>query len=386
MTLTELTQTLTARPWFLKKGPALVARKFKVSLHDATAALKIVRAKQREINRKVVKVETLENDSDNVITEFEQYLEKNGIDHSMVNSVKYWQNMKGEQRFSVVTKSERTAEEIQKDIEEFAASYSPRTRVITKGRGVDYKIKSTLEISLPDIHYGKLTDVTLEDMEKQFLDTIEDLVNKGRGINIEKILLPIGNDGMNTDGMRMATTKGTPQHDTVGWKESFKGYWTLIVRAVDFLKDIAPVDIIVVSGNHDYERMFYAGDVLSGWYRNDPNVSVDNSTMPRKYYKYGKSMIMFTHGDNEKPSDMPLIMATEQPEMFAATEFREAHCGHYHKEQVNEYRGVKVRFLPSICALDEWHKKMGYQALRAAQAFIWNHDEGLEGYLQSNVR
>ena len=95
---------------------------------------------------------------------------------------------------------------------------------------------------------------------------------------------------------------------------------------------------------------------------------------------------MFTHGDNEKPSDMPLIMATEQPEMFAATEFREAHCGHYHKEQVNEYRGVKVRFLPSICALDEWHKKMGYQSLRAAQAFIWNHDEGLEGYLQSNVR
>ena len=47
MTLLELTQTLTARPWFLKKGPALVARKFKVSLHDATAALKIARAKSR---------------------------------------------------------------------------------------------------------------------------------------------------------------------------------------------------------------------------------------------------------------------------------------------------------------------------------------------------
>ena len=143
MTLIELTQTLTARPWFLKKGPGLVARKFKVSLQDATAALKIVRAKQREVNRKVVTVETLSNDSDNVITEFEQYLDKNGIDHSMVNSVKYWQNMKGEQRFSVVTKNDRTAEEIQKDIEEFAASYSPKARVITKGRGVDYKVKST---------------------------------------------------------------------------------------------------------------------------------------------------------------------------------------------------------------------------------------------------
>lgn len=384
MTLIELTQTLIARPWFLKKGPALVARKFKVSLKDAVAALKIARAKTREA-KKVVKVE-LTNESDNIITEFEQYLDKNGIDHSMVNSVKYWQNMKGEQRFSVVTKNERTAAEIQKEIEDFAATYSPKTRKIVKGRGHNYKQKSVLEISLPDIHYGKLTEITLEEMERQFLDTIEDLVNKGRGLEIERVLLPVGNDGMNTDGIKMSTTKGTPQHDVVGWKESFRGYWTLIVRAVDFLKDVAPVDIIVVSGNHDYERMYYAGDVLAGWYRNDPNVTVDNSTMPRKYYKYGKNMIMFTHGDNEKPADMPLIMATEQPEMFASTEFREAHCGHYHKEQVNEYRGVKVRFLPSICALDEWHRKMGYEALRSAQAFIWNHDEGLEGYLQSNVR
>ena len=46
MTLIELTQTLTARPWFLKKGPALVARKFKVSLHDATAALKNCKGKE----------------------------------------------------------------------------------------------------------------------------------------------------------------------------------------------------------------------------------------------------------------------------------------------------------------------------------------------------
>lgn len=386
MTIHKLTQILCSKPGYLKSGSSYIARKFKVSLQDATAALRAARAKSKEVNRKVVKVE-LTNDSDNVITEFEQYLEKNGIDHSMVNSVKYWQNMKGEQRFSVVTKNERTIEEIQKDIEEFAGSYSPRARKINKpSRNRNFKSKVTLEISLPDIHYGKLTEISLEEMEKQFLDTIEDLVLKASGLNIERILLPIGNDGMNTDSMRMSTTKGTPQHDVVGWKESFKGYWTLIVRAVDFLKDVAPVDIIVVSGNHDYERMFYAGDVLAGWFRNDQDVTVDNSTMPRKYYKYGKNMIMFTHGDNEKPSDMPLIMATEQPEMFASTEFRETHCGHYHKEQVNEYRGVKVRFLPSICALDEWHKKMGYQALRTAQAFVWNYDEGLEGYLQSNVR
>jgi predicted phosphodiesterase len=146
------------------------------------------------------------------------------------------------------------------------------------------------------------------------------------------------------------------------------------------------VHVIVISGNHDYERMFYAGDVIAGWFRNDENVTVDNGESSRKYFQYGTNMLMFTHGDNEKPSEMPLIMATEQPEMFAKTEHREAHCGHFHKEQVNEYRGIKVRFIPSICPNDEWHKKMGYEAKRAGQAYVWNKVRGLEGYLQCNVR
>ena len=42
-----------------------------------------------------------------------------------------------------------------------------------------------------------------------------------------------------------------------------------MVTAIDYLKEIAPVDVVVISGNHDYERMFYAGDVIAGWYRND---------------------------------------------------------------------------------------------------------------------
>jgi len=185
--------------------------------------------------------------------------------------------------------------------------------------------------------------------------------------------------------MRKTTTKGTPQDESAGWKETFRGYWKLMVKAIDYLKVIAPVDVIVVSGNHDYERMYYAGDVLSGWFRNDENVTVNNNNEPRKYYSYGNSMLMFTHGDNEKPAEMPLIMATEEPQMFAASKFREVHCGHFHKEMVNEYRGVKVRFIPSICPNDEWHKKMGYQAARTGQAYIWSKTRGLEGYLQSNV-
>ncbi|NBP00416.1 MAG: hypothetical protein EBU90_09895 [Proteobacteria bacterium] len=372
MKLDKLIETLKSKRGYLKKGPHAISNIFKVSINDASLAMLEAKSQLRN-----------ENTSENKITEFDTYLKNNRIDVNDVKSVKFWQTSKGEQRFSVVTGADNNIEEIKKDIEEFAASYSPEVPKI-KYKKSD-KPRIALEISLPDIHYGKLTDLSIEEAELQFLSTIFNLVDKASGLNIELIILPIGNDGMNSEGLRLTTTAGTPQHDSTGWRETFRGYCKLMTTAINWLKTIAPVQVIIVQGNHDFERMFYAGDFLNGWYRHDNNVLIDNGLSTRKYFKYGVNMLMFTHGDKEKTSDLPLIMATEEPLMFASSKFREAHCGHYHKEMVNEYRGVKVRFIPSICANDDWHKTMGYEALRAGQAYIWGYETGLEGFLQSNV-
>ena len=372
-----LIEALKNKPGYLKSGPTRVSQVFNVSIDNAVSA--IFEAKRQ------VKLEN-DNSSDNRITEFENYLVDNGISKDDVASVKFWQTSGGDQRYSVVTKSDKISiEEIKKEIEEFAVIYSPtvykQSAPFQSGdEGVAY------EISLPDIHYGKLTELTMEAVEEQFMSTIYNLVDKAKGLNIEKFILPIGNDGMNSEGMRLTTTKGTFQHDAIGWRESFQGYCNLMTKAIDFLKTKAPVHVVVVSGNHDFERMFYAGDVIKGWYRNDKNVVVDNSMESRKYVEYGVNMLMYTHGDKEKPSEMPLIMATEQPEMFARCSVREVHCGHLHKEMVNEFRGIKVRFIPSICANDDWHRTMGYSALRTGQAYIWSKTNGLEGYLQTIVK
>lgn len=375
MTLLQIKQFLRSTPGYLKVGPDRLSDRLDCGYELCRIALDEVRLEQR--GEQV-------NENDNIITEFEKFLNGNNIESEDVTSVKFWQTQSGQPRFSVVTKNEkRSIDDIKKEIEEYSAVYSPQVGKIERQQ---LKDPVAYEISLPDIHYGKLHGLTLKEVELQFINVIVDLIEKAKGLNIDQILLPIGNDGMNSEGLRQSTTKGTPQHDSAGWKETFRGYWNLMVEAINILKRIAPVHVIVISGNHDYERMYYAGDVIAGWFRNDKNVTVNNSSEPRKYFEYGQNMIMFTHGDNEKPSEMPLIMATEQPEMFARTVFREAHCGHFHKEQVNEYRGIKVRFIPSICPNDEWHKKMGYEAARAGQAYIWSKTRGLEGYLQHNVK
>ena len=379
MTINEIKDFIAERPGYLKKSADVLSERLNCPIEDCETALYEA--------RKLARKENNVNDNESVISEFEQFLDKNGISESDVASVKFWQTVSGQQRFSVVTKGESmSVEAIKEEIEKFAAVYSPKVEQKDHLKGWSTLNPIAYEISLPDIHYGKLHDLNLTQVEDQYMMAVQELVEKASGLDIERFVLPIGNDGMNSEGMRRTTTKGTPQEESAGWKDTFRGYWQLITAAVNYLKEKAPVDIIVVSGNHDFERMFYAGDVLAGWYRNDANVTVDNTYSSRKYYEYGQNMLMFTHGDKEKPADMPLILATENPEMFARTSHHEVHCGHLHKEMVNEYRGIKVRFIPSICPNDEWHKQMGYEAKRTGQAYIWNKHKGLEGYLQTNVR
>ena len=373
----DIRQFLLDKPGYLKKGAWVLARRLKCSVKDC-----------QEVLRELRNVNTSENklDREDLVktSSLQKFLNTHGIDEASVSSVKFWQTAAGDLRYSIVANDAPNLEDIKQEIEDFAADYAP---IYPEQEYPECEDPIAYEISLPDIHYGKLVDMPLpyEFQEKEYITVVENLVAKAAGLEIERFILPIGNDGLNSEGMRMTTTKGTPQQDYMDWKKSFRGYWKLMVYTIDYLKQIAPVDVIVVSGNHDYERMYYIGDVVSGWFRNDPNVSVDNSDDPRKYYQYGTNMLMFTHGDKEKAQNIPLIMATEQPEMFAATSHREAHCGHFHKEQVNEYRGIKVRFVPSICPNDSWHKQMGYDSKRTGQAYIWSKERGMEGYNQYNV-
>jgi len=373
----DIRKFLLDKPGYLKKGAWVLARKLECSVKDCQEVLKELRNTNTSENR-------LDREDLVKTSSLQKFLSTHGISEASVSSVKFWQTATGDLRYSIVTSDAPNIEDIKQEVEDFAAEYAP---IYPDQEYPEHEDPIAYEISLPDIHYGKLVDMPLpyDFQEKEYITVVENLVAKAAGLEIERFILPIGNDGLNSEGMRMTTTKGTPQQDYMDWRKSFRGYWKLIVYTIDYLKQIAPVDVIVVSGNHDYERMYYVGDVIAGWFRDDINVNVDNSDDPRKYYQYGTNMLMFTHGDKEKAQNIPLIMATEQPEMFAATSHREAHCGHFHKEQVNEYRGIKVRFVPSICPNDSWHKQMGYESKRTGQAYIWSKERGMEGYNQYNV-
>ena len=45
------------------------------------------------------------------------------------------------------------------------------------------------------------------------------------------------------------------------------------MKSIDYLAQFAPVDVVVVQGNHDFERMFYVGEVLDAMYHKNKNVN-----------------------------------------------------------------------------------------------------------------
>lgn len=134
---------------------------------------------------------------------------------------------------------------------------------------------------------------------------------------------------------------------------------------------------------HGNSRMFYMGDVISAYFFNSERVEVFNEVGTFHKFVFGNNMVMYDHGE-VKPQDYPLIMATEYPEDFSKTKFREVHTGHLHKEMINEYRGIKVRFLPSLAKESDW-EKLQYKHIRQAQALVWHKEHGLIDILQYNV-
>ncbi len=271
---------------------------------------------------------------------------------------------------------------------------TPRNAAPAPKKSNSGKLQHLLEIAVPDLHIGKLVvssngtrTYDTATAVSRFKDAVVKLVERSMasGMEIGRIVFPVGNDLLHVDNGRNTTTAGTPQDVDGLWHEAYIAAEEAMVWAIDYLNNIAPVHVIIVPGNHDHEKMFTMGRVLAAYFKNDPDVTFDLSRIPRKYLMHGNSMIMFSHLNDEKASDIPLLMATEQPSMWASSVYREAHGGHWHSKMLTETKGVRVRIIPSLCDTDEWHSRKGYVGnIKSAEAFLWSPVEGVVGMFAAN--
>ncbi len=255
-----------------------------------------------------------------------------------------------------------------------------------------------LEISIFDHHFGKLAhreetgeDYDLKIAVTRWNDAIKDLLSRVNVNKIQKILLPIGNDLFNVDNKNNTTTAFTPQDSDSRFAKVIRIVRKTLIETINNLSLLAPVDVVCIPGNHDTLSVLWLSEILDAYYHNNDLVTIDSSPKMRKYYKFGKTGIQFTHGNEEKHSELGLIFATEGKKMWYETDFHFCQLGHFHKTKklehvsVDEFQGFQVQTLPSLSGSDFWHIKRGYMSHKSAKAFLFHETQGLIGEFSHNL-
>ena len=280
-------------------------------------------------------------------------------------------------------------EEIQEHFENFTNNYKPRK---VENSIINTTSGKMLEIPIMDLHLGKLSwnvetgeNYDYKIAEERFFHAIDDIIQKTKCYKFEKIIFPIGNDFVNFDNIEGNTTGGTRQDNDLRWQKVYLKAMEILVKAIDMLKEIAPVEVFYVAGNHDKTTSFYLTCYLNGFFRNNDKVDISLSPNVRKYIEFGKVLIGYTHGNLEKKR-INGLMQIEAREAWGRTRFHEFHLGHLHSEQTKEENGIIIRNISSITSGDAWHHESGYVgAIRKAQAFIWDKEYGLESIINSVI-
>ncbi len=315
------------------------------------------------------------------------------IDLTKYNIANYWSKMSPNGSFTssvlCTLKDADTDLKLQKSIilEELKKE-SPKWEGISfkKTKGAD----CLLELAIFDLHCGKMAhaeesgeDYDLKIAGQRFHDSLANILSNTNLDKVERILFPIGNDLFNVDNMQSTTTGGTPQDTDTRFHKMVKFVKSMLIDGVDRLSKIAPVDIVVVSGNHDEQTTFMLGEILEAYYHGSKMVSINNSPKLRKYYLYGNNSFLFTHGDKEKHTSLGMIFAAEEPQMWAATKYRFVQLGHYHhNKKINylsndEFQGFQIQTMPSLSPNDKWHSGKGFLSLKQAKGFLFNKETGL---------
>lgn len=255
-----------------------------------------------------------------------------------------------------------------------------------------------LEVTIPDLHFG----LTLADSDGNVIwdrnvalnyakNCIELLIKRAEAFGpFSKIVFTVGNDLTHIDNVDRETSNKTPMVDADSYQYCVKTANEYVGYAVNRLLEVAPVHIVMVPGNHDHSSNIAMGEFLAAIYANNPNVTVDNSEKPYKFFVFGACVIGYEHGKNIPPSRLSGIMQNERGEACANAVCKEWHLGHFHRRgdsrPVMEDHGIGIKYLPTLALPNEWHNIHGYNGnRRAATGFVLDYESGLISEIHVNL-
>lgn len=220
--------------------------------------------------------------------------------------------------------------------------------------------------------------------EEVFFHVIQDVLEQTSHYRFARIVFTIGGDMLDADSTANTTTKGTPQNCDKHYWDACEQLYAMTVKAVEIFAAKAPVDVIYVPGNHDYETGYKLAKYVDAWFRNDERVNVDYSPLSRHYYVFGKTLFVFAHdGDLKK---LPKLIPDEARNLWGKVSFTEVFLQHLHSEAVLlEENNMRIQRLPSPVARSVWTAEKGYRSVRQCKSFVYDKCLGLRNVIYTVI-
>lgn len=312
---------------------------------------------------------------------------------SKIKTIKRWQNSEGKWLQSIAYESTHRGLDLEKAKKELVNAIAEYELPKFEKVHLNYN-KICAVLNLYDAHISSLTllsetgkgSTTNENVIK-FEKCFDELLTTTSAFNPEIIVFPIGNDFLHENGPSNTTKKGTLLDVSGNHFDNFTKGLMLLRKCIDKASQVSRVYVPLIPGNHDTDVSNYLATALEQIFDGNSNVQIDSSRITRKYFRYGSNFLGFTHGENVKAEQLPLIMAVEQPMNFAETTERLWLTGHFHHISQKEFPGVTVRTLRGLAATDKWHFDSGYiGAKKAGNVMLFDYETGLKSEFTANIK
>lgn len=237
--------------------------------------------------------------------------------------------------------------------------------------------------TLTDSHVGMLSwgqetgaDWDLEIAERTLLGCFNQMVTSAPWSQIG-IVSQLG-DFLHQDSIEAVTPASRHLLDADGrFSKVVATAIKILRRVVDLaLVKHSKVIVLMAEGNHDVSSSIWLRVMFRALYENEPRVTVIDSPLPYYAYQHGKTMLGFHHGHLKKNDQLPLLFASQFPEVWGSTKKRYVHTGHRHHVEEKEHSGVTVIQHPTLAARDAYAARGGWISERQVRAISYHAEHG----------
>lgn len=269
--------------------------------------------------------------------------------------------------------AEQDQQQLQEQVHDFIAGLAeevPRLPPIPIPK-VSAKARLNIYV-LPDLHLGSLADgeeTREEDWDckkavRRYDEAFNEVLDCSPASD-ECILLNLG-DLLHADDESATTRKSGNKLDVDN------RHWKNIRAANRFIRSCTDrclarhkkVRFVNVKGNHDWQSADTVGLCMQYAYEKEPRLVVDNTPGAFHYYRFGKTLMGFTHGHTCKPEKLGDVMMSQQREVISEVSNCWWLTGHIHHLNVKEFGWYIWESFRSPAAKDAYHAENGYTAGR----------------------